>query len=303
MGSKVCEYLNIASNVKPRLRGVLARTIAHYRMGNLDLTRALAHLTEPLKELSAIFDSYETSSSSQSRSIILCVECNKRSAFFKCDQCLDEFCDHCFQDIHSTGNRRFHSCTQIPQLVCMICDIMSATVQCIQCTLFFCEACFSCVHAKRPELVKHRKRHVAGLLCQECEESRATLVCQNCVDIFCASCFMIIHGRGNRRSHTCLSIDNAGYMYRSDGTLVNRSETLDLLDRTRTVSGKTAILSPNESSISYSYSHCFYRKVALIDSHTLGASVQVGLGLVPWCVRPSHAQVLQQLSSCLHLSL
>jgi len=226
------ERLNISPKSPPRLLESLKLTLKYHLDHNLELVSSLPHLAQSFQELRAIMEQHISDSSPIHKDLIMCSECEQRSALTKCDQCEDDFCHSCFEKIHSTGNRIFHSSIEIPQLVCVGCDNRFAALYCIDCGLFFCETCFPSIHAKRPELVKHRKRNFTAQRCNECEESQATLFCQNCIDLFCPKCFMDIHRRGNRKSHSTLTIDSTGYMYRNR-IVLEKSESDALLERVR----------------------------------------------------------------------
>lgn len=229
---RVLTSFGLSDFAAPIVLQSLESTLEYHREHKTDIQTCLDYLIAPFKELRAILEHQIPDSSTEVKSLIMCTECESRSAVTKCDQCKDEFCHLCFEKVHVTGNRRFHSSIEIPQLVCVGCDQRFATQQCLDCALFFCETCFPSIHAKRPEFVKHRKRNIAGRICNECEESQATLLCENCHDIFCAACFTVMHRRGNRKSHSYVVIDPSGFMYRK-GAVLDQSETKRLLDWVR----------------------------------------------------------------------
>ncbi|EER15838.1 hypothetical protein Pmar_PMAR003290 [Perkinsus marinus ATCC 50983] len=133
----------------------------------------------------------------------------KPESVVMCEECEDKSAD-CFNATHATGNRRGHITADVEQLVCAACDKVVATCQCVQCGSFFCDNCYVSTHASRPELHNHFKRVISGLICQECEYLNATVLCEECLDLFCTQCFIKLHGRGRRRKHAHLSIDNTG---------------------------------------------------------------------------------------------
>ena len=266
--TRILNHLGLQDAPSDFLRNAVETTFKYYRDKNLEFISSLPQFVQPFKELRTLMDLHLSDSSILNKHLIMCSMCSERSAVTKCDQCEDEFCHLCFVKVHSTGNRRFHSSVEIPQLVCVSCDKAFASQLCDDCGLFFCETCFPTVHAKRPEFVKHRKRNISGQTCNECEEGKATLLCENCHDLFCATCFMNMHRQGNRKSHSYLTIDPTGYFYR-DGKVLDKKETEALLHRVRfppTVNSHNTAHS-NESPSVYVYSRCSYCKVSLIDQH------------------------------------
>merc|ERR1711943_8082 len=168
----------------------------------------------------------------QSTSIIMCVECEERSAVIKDCVWGDYFCQDCFNATHATGKRRGHITEDIEQLVCAVCDREPATSMCVQDGLFYCDQCFVSSKAARPELHGHLKRVINGLVCLECEHYNASVLCEDCVDLFCTECFIKLHRKGKRRQHVHLTIDNTGQIFRG-GFLVPPLEAEVLKDRAR----------------------------------------------------------------------
>merc|ERR1712093_473004 len=164
--------------------------------------------------------------------IIMCQECEAKSAVVKCEQCKDYFCQDCFNATHSTGKRRAHLTSDVEQLVCAAYDDRVATCQCVQCGLFYSDQGFEDIHAYRPELRNHLKRVINGLVCLECEHFNASVLCEDCVDLFCTECFIKPHRKGKRRQHVHLTIDNTGQIFRG-GFLVPPEEAQVLTDRAR----------------------------------------------------------------------
>merc|ERR1711881_326126 len=165
-------------------------------------------------------------------SIVMCQECEAKSAVVKCEQCKDFFCQDCFNATHATGKRRGHITADVEQLVCAAYDDRVATCQCIQCGLFYSDQGFADIHASRPELHNHLKRVINGLVCLECEHFNASVLCEDCVDLFCTECFIKLHRKGKRRQHVHLTIDNTGQIFRG-GFLVPPLEAEVLKDRAR----------------------------------------------------------------------
>ena len=165
-------------------------------------------------------------------SIIMCQECEKRSSVLKCEQCMDHFCQECFDMLHATGNRKLHLVHEVEQLVCVACDIKVAECQCIQCGSFFCNPCFGSIHGARPELHKHRRRVISGLVCQECEHAHAGVICEDCCDLFCSACFLKLHKTGKKESHAHLTADANGQVFRG-GLLIAQSEADEIINRSR----------------------------------------------------------------------
>ena len=221
----VLGFLGLGKNRDSRLNVSLEKTINHYLMNNSDISKILPHLSSPFQELERHFISQESQSFDSKSSIRLCSECESIAAILRCDQCHDDFCHSCYKNIHSRGNLRSHTSTEIAQLVCLSCDQSFASFYCLDCGLFYCEICFSKVHAVRPKFLSHRKRNIVGLICHECEEEQSTLLCRNCHDLFCSDCYTSFHQKGNRQKHTTLSIDLAGNLYR-DGIVLNHRDTV-----------------------------------------------------------------------------
>eukprot|EP00921_Rhytidocystis_pertsovi_P019583 GHVQ01031102.1.p1 GENE.GHVQ01031102.1~~GHVQ01031102.1.p1 ORF type:complete len:372 (+),score=25.46 GHVQ01031102.1:1545-2660(+) len=131
--------------------------------------------------------------------LVLCSECHNRSAIYKCNECLDGYCQQCFDIIHKNGNRREHVPVRVHQLACSGCDRVLPSCQCLQCGLFFCDACFEKCHSTRADLLLHVKQLITGLVCLECEQFNASILCENCTDLFCTECYMKLHRQGTRR--------------------------------------------------------------------------------------------------------
>ncbi len=76
--------------------------------------------------------------------VVMCQECEEKSAVVKCQQCKDFFCQDCFNATHATGKRRGHIIQDVEQLVCAACDHLIASCQCIQCGLYPTKKLFHC---------------------------------------------------------------------------------------------------------------------------------------------------------------
>ena len=199
----------------------------------------LSDLQEPVKALRDVFKGQVREDIARKpAAIIMCQECDKRSSVLKCEQCLDHFCQECFDMLHATGNRRSHLIREVEQLVCVACDCSVAECQWIQCGSFFCNSCFISIHSARVDLHRHRKRTLSGLVCQECEHAHAAIICEDCVDLFCSPCYLRLHRYGQRKQHGHLTIDLNGQVFRA-GLLVSPNDAQALIDRSRstTVSG------------------------------------------------------------------
>ena len=96
----------------------------------------------------------------QSRTLIVCVECEERSAVIKDCVWGDHFCQKCFNATHATGRRRGHLREDIDQAVCAVCDRAPATSRCVQDGLFYCEQCWVSSKAARPEVHNHTRRYL-----------------------------------------------------------------------------------------------------------------------------------------------
>lgn len=187
-------------------------------------------------------------------SIVMCQECEAKSAVVKCEQCKDFFCQDCFNATHATGKRRGHITADVEQLVCAAYDDRVATCQCIQCGLFYSDQGFADIHASRPELHNHLKRVINGLVCLECEHFNASVLCEDCVDLFCTECFIKLHRKGKRRQHVHLTIDNTGQIFRG-GFLVPLEEAQVLTDRARTTTEGGAWLAFHDDNLNTYWYH------------------------------------------------
>lgn len=215
-------------------------TIEAYIARKFDLTHFLDDIELPLNTLRAIIkQQVKEDVVRRPESIIMCQECEKRSSVIKCEQCMDHFCQECFDVLHATGNRKTHLIQEVEQLVCVACDTAVADCQCIQCGTFFCGPCYLSIHSARPDLHKHRKRTISGLVCQECEHAHAAVLCEDCLDLYCTPCYLRIHRNGQRRQHSHLTVDPNGQVFRA-GLLVSSSEAQHLIDRARS----TAVSGP-----------------------------------------------------------
>ncbi|KAF4664531.1 Glutathione peroxidase 7 [Perkinsus chesapeaki] len=206
--------------------------------------------------------------------VVMCEECEDKSAVLKCEVCQDYYCQDCFNATHATGNRRGHVTADVEQLVCGACDEVIATCQCVQCGSFFCDNCYVTTHASRPELHNHLKRVISGLVCQECEHLNATVLCEDCVDLFCTQCFIKLHGKGRRRQHVHLSIDNTGQVFRG-GFLVPPEEAQVLIDRSRsTAEGGPWVMFRDDNHNPFWY-HFGKRVVSLENPFTSEPSMEM----------------------------
>ena len=229
----VGERLSINGTLEPFLLRVVRSTIEHYATKQFDFKFLISDMLEPMRSLRRI-DSRKVKEDivHKPQSIIMCQECEKRSSVLKCEQCLDHFCQECFDMLHATGNRKLHFTQEVEQLVCVSCDMKVAECQCIQCGSFFCNPCFGSIHAIRSDLHKHRRRAISGLVCQECEHAHAGIICEDCVDLFCSPCFLRLHNSGNKKNHSHLTVDANSQVFRK-GLLVDQGEANALIDRSR----------------------------------------------------------------------
>ena len=227
---ELASLLGVDSVKEHQLMCVLQSTLESYVDAKYDLTNLLLDLHDPIVALRDLY-SQQRELCGKTNTIIICQECDKKSAVLRCEICEDSYCQECFDILHATGNRRTHQCVELEQLVCVICDKQMASSQCIQCGSFFCDVCFQTVHSTGT-LLSHRKRTVSGLVCQECEHTHAAIVCEDCVDLFCAQCYAKLHKNGNRTTHSYLAIDANGQLFKQ-GLLVPTHEAQKLIDHAR----------------------------------------------------------------------
>lgn len=230
---KLAELLSIDTNDDFFLCRCLKQTLEAYVEKQFNLGSILTDLKDPLAFLRSIrMKQVKVDIIKKPEHVIVCTECEEKSAVVKCEQCKDYFCQDCFNATHATGKRRAHITCDVEQLVCASCDNQVATSQCIQCGLFYCDQCFAATHASRPELHNHLQRVINGLVCLECEHYNASVLCEDCCDLFCTECFIKLHRKGKRRQHIHLTIDNTGQVFRG-GFLVPPEEAQILTDRAR----------------------------------------------------------------------
>ena len=233
---RVCEVIGVVCTRDFFLLRVIMASLESYKQKQYDLSVLVTDLMEPLARIREIEgQKVRVDVSGIPCSIMMCDECEKRSAVVKCEHCLDRFCQGCFDELHATGNRRSHFVQEIEQLVCISCDAVVADCQCVQCGSFFCSSCFVSIHQSRLDLMKHLKRNISGLICYECEHAHATVICEDCSDLFCSPCFEQLHRKGQRNKHSHLTVDPNGQVYRG-GLLVSPSEAQASIARTRSQS-------------------------------------------------------------------
>eukprot|EP00392_Amoebophrya_sp_AT5.2_P007683 g7698.t1 len=243
MVDKVALLLECDTKTEYFLARVIKQTIEAYVEKQFNLGTILQDLEKPLDFLRKMRkQQVKVDVIRKPDTVVMCQECEEKSAVVKCQQCKDFFCQDCFNATHATGKRRGHIIQDVEQLVCAACDHLIATCQCIQCGLFYCDQCFVSTHASRPELHNHLKRIINGLVCLECEHYNASVfigmgpnfavLCEDCVDLFCTECFIKLHRKGKRRQHVHLTIDNTGQVFRG-GFLVPPEEAQVLTDRAR----------------------------------------------------------------------
>lgn len=149
-------------------------------------------------------------------SLLMCQECEKKSARDKCEQCKDFFCMDCFEMTHISGKRKGHTKLDVVQMACDVCDVNHATT----CSLDVRQGCGEknfcdvCLQKKSAELSGHRTKCIKDLKCTECEKEKATRLCEECCDLFCIECFTELHRRGKRRVHMPLILDENGQLIR-----------------------------------------------------------------------------------------
>lgn len=230
---KVSLLLNVDTKTEFFLARVIKQSVEAYIEKQFNLGTILQDLEKPLEYLRKIRkQQVKVDVIRKPDTVVMCQECEEKSAVVKCRQCKDFFCQDCFNATHATGKRRGHIVQDVEQLVCAACDHLIATCQCIQCGLFYCDQCFVSTHASRSELHNHLKRIINGLVCLECEHYNASVLCEDCVDLFCTECFIKLHRKGKRRQHVHLTIDNTGQVFRG-GFLVPPEEAQVLTDRAR----------------------------------------------------------------------
>lgn len=231
--NRICEMAGVDATRDLFLVRVIKATLESYTKKQYDVSVVVKDMMKPLARLRNLDrEKVKVDVSGIPNSILMCDECEKRSAVVKCEQCLDRFCQECFDELHATGNRRSHLVQEIEQLVCVSCDTVVADCQCVQCGSFFCTPCFVSIHQSRVDLVKHRKRNISGLICYECEHAHATVICEDCADLFCSACYLHFHQKGQRKQHSHLTVDPNGQVYRG-GLLVSASDAQASIARTR----------------------------------------------------------------------
>jgi len=166
--------------------------------------------------------------------LLMCQECEKRSAKVKCEQCKDFFCEDCFIKTHHTGKRANHTKMDVCQLACDVCDVEMAYTKSLDVkpgtgAVKFCDVCLV---TKSVELSGHRMKTIADLKCYECEKDKATRLCEDCCDLFCIECFLELHRRGKRRVHMPLILDEDGQLVRA-GVHVLPQVTQQMIARAR----------------------------------------------------------------------
>lgn len=161
--------------------------------------------------------------------LMMCQECEERSARKKCEQCRDFFCIECFTKTHVSGKRRDHTTQAIKQCPCGVCDKQEASTTSLNSSENYCD---SCLVLKMDMLGGHRMKVIAGLKCSECDTEQATIMCEECCDLFCTECFLELHRKGKRRVHTQLILDNDGQLIRA-GVKLPPEETQQLIAKAR----------------------------------------------------------------------
>lgn len=231
--AKICGIAEVDPASEIYLVRVLKASWDSYALKQYDLRWLLQGLKEPMSSLRRIEkDKLKVDVFAIPRAIIMCDECEKRSSVVKCEQCMDHFCQECFDELHATGNRRSHLTEEIEQLVCISCDSAVADCQCVQCGSFFCSPCFVFIHGSRSDLNKHRKRNISGLVCLECEHAHATVICEDCVDLLCSACYLKLHKKCQRKKHSHLTVDPNGQVFRG-GLIIPSSEAQSVIEKAR----------------------------------------------------------------------
>mmetsp|Transcript_36242 Transcript_36242/g.90471 ORF Transcript_36242/g.90471 Transcript_36242/m.90471 type:complete len:365 (-) Transcript_36242:64-1158(-) len=236
--AKIC---NIDTTTEFYLARALKATFEAYIEKQYDLQTIVSDLRDPLEFLREIRkEQVRHEILKKPESVVVCTECEQRAAVYKCLQCRDFFCQGCFNALHATGKRRLHLTNDVEQLVCSVCDLALATCECVQDGLFFCDRCWNAAHSNTQTQTtqaaggacKYLKRILNGMVCWECEEANATKLCEDCLDLFCTECFMRLHCTGKRRTHSFLTLDNEGNVFRG-GIAVAPEEAQRLIDRAR----------------------------------------------------------------------
>lgn len=161
--------------------------------------------------------------------LMMCQECEVKSARRKCEQCKDFFCVDCFDKTHISGKRKLHSTLDVIQLACDVCDVQHAFTKSLETNENFCDGCLL---KKSAQLSGHRMKVIKDLLCSECEKDKATRLCEECGDLFCIECFLELHRRGKRRVHMPLILDDDGQLIKS-GVHLPPQVTQDLIAKAR----------------------------------------------------------------------
>ncbi|KAF4648696.1 hypothetical protein FOZ61_002323, partial [Perkinsus olseni] len=168
---QICEQITQLLGVEPTKEFFLVRclkqTLEAYVAKQYDLTTFLSDMEAHIGFLRAFRkNQVKDDIIKKPEAVVMCEECEDKSAVLKCEVCQDYYCQDCFNATHATGNRRGHITADVEQLVCAACDEIIATCQCVQCGSFFCDNCYVTTHASRPELHNHLKRVISGLICQ-----------------------------------------------------------------------------------------------------------------------------------------
>jgi len=149
-----------------------------------------------------------------------CQDCGVVQSTAKCNQCLQSYCQGCFDNHHkfAVGPKKDHTvCYTAVGSFCSSCNVKKPQVFCGNCEDYFCFLCFEAMH-KKGFRSDHRAMLVAvsdgevietGVLCDECEDNPAAFHCDYCRDNFCLQCFWKCHFNGHRREHTVTKISVA----------------------------------------------------------------------------------------------
>ncbi|CAM9489971.1 unnamed protein product, partial [Chrysoparadoxa australica] len=144
--------------------------------------------------------------------VVLCSGCDEEVVTRLCMDCSDSFCQNCYDNVHTRGNRAEHYSKAIHP--CIICGYQQSTRLCEHCssrsgrTHAYCDVCFFNEHPWQDPL----REDSAGtgtphawsplvVMCIECKRYAARWLCKTCDDVFCTGCFTRLHRHGTMSTH------------------------------------------------------------------------------------------------------
>lgn len=150
----------------------------------------------------------------------VCGVCDRSPAELECRDCGGgRFCKSCFKVFHSKGRKRKHQSVVLKEEIasgfmeCFVCERRAATETCEDCSTPCCNSCLECVHLREcSRRIATQRSSAQQKVCVSCGEE-ADQKCQQCGDLYCSrtwmgnpGCFLSYHSKGNRVSHTTVSL-------------------------------------------------------------------------------------------------